>query len=363
MVFVSPLHSRPETAGGQRYKASLIDSNLIDPRFDEIDHDSPARGGVRITAANTARIQARLVPKNMAELLYRFHQTPEMRHQSEETARQVRRLTKRIHSRFGRLSIPEIEQHEFRTYVYDWRDEMADTPAECERTISLMARCISWGVDRGLLRQNRIEGLRFRWRTEGRLRADIIWQPQQIESLRPHLGPIADAFELALWSGLRQGDVLDLRQDACREGWLTVVPQKTSAATGITVQLPVSALGPLNALITRLRTSDREHMLPQRWNPRSFRRLFEKAKDDAGLGGQDLHWHDLRGTTVTWLFEAGCTQAETAAVIGHAPAEGLTRRYAAQSRVYSEHAFEKLDAYLKTDLKEFYDASLNACAG
>jgi integrase len=330
-----------------------------------LQYRSPGRsvGGISINGRNAAKLQARQGPQSLAELLYRFSQTPEMRTQSEETARQVRRLINRIHSQFGSLSIPEVERPDFRARVYDWRDEMADTPAECERTIRLMSRCIAWGVDRGLVRENRIEGLRYRWRTDARLRADIIWTPQQIEQIRPHLGEIADAFELSLWSGLRQGDVLNLKQDAIdEEGWLHVTPQKTAVATGITVHLPTRLIEPLDVLLTRLRSGD-EYVLPLRCHQRSVRRLFDKAKEAAGLGECDLHWHDLRGTIATWLFEAGCTQTEAAAVIGHAPAEGMTKRYAAQSRVYTEHAFTKLNAYLREDLSEFLNASIAACRG
>jgi integrase len=315
-----------------------------------------------ITARIAVRAQARHCPRSVAELLYRFGQTPEMRHQAGETARQIRRLTKRIHEQFGTLSIPAIEQHDFRSRVYDWRDEMADTPAECERTIRLLSRCIAWGVDRGLVRENRIDGLRYRWHHGTRPRADIVWTPQMITRIRPHLGEIAPAFEFALWTALRQSDVVSLRQDALDDtGWLHVLPQKTAVSTGIWVHLPTYSLAPLNALVNRLHARDRDQLMPESWNQRTFRRLFEHAKVSAGLGDHDLHWHDLRGTTVTWLFEAGCTQAETAAVVGLAPAEGMVKRYAAQSRTYAEHAFEKLDTYMKENLGAFF-AESTACA-
>src|ERR1035437_2207087 len=200
-----------------------------------------------INARNASRAQARTCPKSLSELLFRFGQTPEMRHQADETVRQIRRLTKRIHQQFGSVSIPEVERHDFRSRVYDWRDEMADTPAECERTIRLLARCISWGVDRSLVHENRLEGLRYRWGGSSRPRADIIWTPQLIDQIRPHLGEIAVAFELSLWTGLRQGDVLNLRQDALAfDGWLILIPQKTAESTGIRVSLPTHSRAPLN---------------------------------------------------------------------------------------------------------------------
>lgn len=304
--------------------------------------------------AQTAKVQARRGPKNVSELLYRFGQTPEVRELSGETARQLRRITKRIHLRLGRLTITEIERPEIRPMVYDWRDEMANTPAECERTIRTLARCIAWGVDRGLIRENRLEGIRFRWRgTRGR--ADIVWSPEDILAIRPHLGELRGAFEIAMWTGLRQGDLLQMKRSQLQDGWLCVVPEKTRNTSGISVHLPVDKLPPLRTAIDRLMaTPGHERLLGRCWAPRHFRRMFDQAKRAAGLSHFELHWHDLRGTLVTWLLEAGCTQAETASVIGHAPAEGITARYAAQSRIYSAHAYDKLHTYLTEHLNAVY---------
>ena len=41
----------------------------------------------------------------------------------------------------------------------------------------------------------------------------------------------------------------------------------------------------------------------------------EAASKDAGI--TDLHFHDLRGTAVTLLAEAGCTTPQIAAITGH----------------------------------------------
>jgi hypothetical protein len=262
----------------------------------------------------------------------------------------------------AKLPLAELEEPTFRALAYDWRDELAATPAECERTIRLLARCIAYGVDRGFLRENRVDGMRYRWQRSSRLRADIIWTPVQIEKIRRHLGPIADAFELSLWSGLRQGDILHLRQDAIENGWLCVVPEKTAHSTGIKVQLPVRELPPLRALVERLRSERRDLLLPDAWHRRQFHRTFHAAKVAAGLGELDLRWHDIRGTTVTWLFQAECTHAETAAVVGHAPAGGQAKHYAAQSRHYTLHAFRKLHTYMQETHREFYELSIARAA-
>ena len=312
-----------------------------------------------IITTRTVHVQHRSSPKNVATLLYRFGCTPEFRGHSDETSRQFRRIAKRLAEKFGKLSIAELERPEFRALVYDWRDEMAETPAECEKTIRTLARCVSWGVDRGFVRYNRIEAIRFPWRNS-RPRADIVWTPREICAIRPHLGPLAAAFELSLWTGLRQGDVLHATQRCLDGEWLRLVPAKTQSRTALTLHLPYALLAPLRVLLNGLRDPGRELLLPETWHERTFRRLFTRVKIRAGLGERDRHWHDLRGTLATWLFEAGCTQPEAGAILGHAPGERTTRRYAAQSRVYAKHAFRKLDAYMREHLAGFYGAATAA---
>ncbi len=42
---------------------------------------------------------------------------------------------------------------------------------------------------------------------------------------------------------------------------------------------------------------------------------WEAASKKAGI--TELHFHDLRGTAVTMLAEAGCTTPQIAAITGH----------------------------------------------
>jgi integrase len=51
------------------------------------------------------------------------------------------------------------------------------------------------------------------------------------------------------------------------------------------------------------------------WTKRYFNQHWDKVAKAAEITG--LHFHDLRGTAVTMLAEAGCTVPEIAAVTGH----------------------------------------------
>src|SRR4051794_27382740 len=63
----------------------------------------------------------------------------------------------------------------------------------------------------------------------------------------------------------------------------------------------------------------------QSFQKRYFAELWQRATKAAGLAtvkiedrdDVELHFHDLRGTAVTMLSEAGCTPQEIATITGH----------------------------------------------
>jgi integrase len=74
------------------------------------------------------------------------------------------------------------------------------------------------------------------------------------------------------------------------------------------------------------------------WKPRYFKAQWEAASKDAGI--TDLHFHDLRGTAVTLLAEAGCTTPQIAAITGHSlkTVTKILDKYLARTRVLAGEA-------------------------
>ena len=64
----------------------------------------------------------------------------------------------------------------------------------------------------------------------------------------------------------------------------------------------------------------------------------EKANAD------DLHWHDLRGTLVTMLAEAGCSEIQIAAITGHSVINSQVSGYLNMGGNLAIEAYKKLDA-------------------
>jgi integrase len=81
----------------------------------------------------------------------------------------------------------------------------------------------------------------------------------------------------------------------------------------------------------------------QPWDGISFRRQWRAAVREADITG--LKFHDLRGTTVTLMAEAGCTVLEIAAITGHSlrDANAILDRYLARTESLTSAPIAKLD--------------------
>jgi len=73
----------------------------------------------------------------------------------------------------------------------------------------------------------------------------------------------------------------------------------------------------------------------QPWKKRYLAEEWEKAATAAGIEG--LHFHDLRGTAVTMLAEAGCTVPQIGAIAGHSlkTVTSIIEKYLSRTRAPS----------------------------
>ena len=82
---------------------------------------------------------------------------------------------------------------------------------------------------------------------------------------------------------------------------------------------------------------------------RYFAEHWEATCKAAGI--VDLHFHDIRGTTVTMLAEAGCTLPEIVTVTGHSlrRAQDILEKYLARTSKLAESAIAKFENVIETD--------------
>jgi integrase len=122
--------------------------------------------------------------------------------------------------------------------------------------------------------------------------------------------------------------------------------------TDVRVSIPVGA--PLKAALDELAKSKHGPIIltttdQQPWTSDGFRTSWRKACQKAGIVG--VTFNDLRGTAVTRLALAGCTEAEIATITGHSLRDVrsiLDAHYLHRDPALAESAIRKLERRTKT---------------
>jgi integrase len=76
---------------------------------------------------------------------------------------------------------------------------------------------------------------------------------------------------------------------------------------------------------------------------------WEATCKAAGIA--DLHFHGIRGTTVTMLFQAGCNLGEIVSITGHTlrRAQEILDKYLARTSEMADSGIAKFENVLETD--------------
>lgn len=172
----------------------------------------------------------------------------------------------------------------------------------------------------------------------------MIWLPEHVAAFERVASPeIRLAMMLGLHTGQRQGDLLALPWSAYDGGALTLRQGKNRRQVYVPATRALrAALDDAPRRATTILTSGQGAA----WAKRRFHEEWSEAFTAAGVGAA-LHFHDLRGTAVTMLAEAGCTVPEIATITGHsqAHAQKILERYLARTRSLAESAIAKLDEH------------------
>ena len=244
-----------------------------------------------------------------------------------------------IEARLGWMQVADLEKREARTAFYALRDHHADRPHRADKMMQTLSSILQWAYDRGKIGVN--HAARIGALSEPRRSVDH-YTAEQEEVLIDRLpDDLRRLYLVALYTGLRRGDLCALRPDQLdRDGWLVVTPRKTAKASGVAVHLPVFALPPLRDALGALPLTTLGGLA---WTEMNVSHRWRRAVRPLGIG---LRFHDIRHTTATRLVEAGCTEAERAAILGHALAGGAGAAYVARTRALSLNAYRKWSAAL-----------------
>ena len=261
--------------------------------------------------------------------------SPEFEKLAESTRREYRRMLTKAEAKFGKMPLAALEDPRVRQDFMTWRAAVASDSGdrEADNRLSVISAMLTWAKENGQVFTNHVAGFR---RLHHADRSDMIWLPEHIHAFMA-AAPIElqRALILALHTGQRQGDLLRLTWGNY-DGSLIALRQGKS---GRRVEIPctkalrkmLDALARDSAVILTTKTG-------RPWKPRYFKAQWETSSKAAGITG--LHFHDLRGTAVTMLAEAGCTTPQIAAITGHSlkTVTTILDRYLSRTRVLAGEA-------------------------
>jgi integrase len=265
---------------------------------------------------------------------------------------EYRRMLTAAEAEFGNMPIAALDDPRVRKDFLDWREKVARKSGdrEADNRLSAISAMLTWAADRGRVAANHLRGFKRLYHAD---RSEIIWLPEHIAAfMKTAPLEMQRALIIGLHTGQREGDLLRLTWSSYDGGWIKLRQGKARRAgvQGPLVEIPCTA-----ALRRMLDAMERASPLilttktGQSFKKRYFARLWDEAMKAAGLqqvqlpgmaAPVDLHFHDLRGTAVTLLSEAGCTPQQVATITGHSlkTVHRILERYLARTRGLAEQA-------------------------
>jgi integrase len=251
-----------------------------------------------------------------------------------------------IERKYGDLPLQALDDRRVRGDFKAWRADLAKrSRRQADYAWDVLRRVINVAIDNGIVSTNPCA-------KAGRLyhgsRAEIVWTQEQeaafIRMAPPHLHL---ALMLGLWTGQRQGDLLRLTWTAYDGATIRLRQSKSvrQCRRARYVSIPVGeALKRLLDSTPRKSPTILLTMDGTPWTSEGFSSSWRKACKRAGVTG--VTFNDLRGTAVTRLALAGCSEAEIATITGHSLSEVrsiLDKHYFHRDPRLAESAIRKLE--------------------
>jgi len=306
-------------------------------------------GSPQFIASYNEAVAKKVMPLRgtLLSLLQQYQTSEDFRLLADSTRRSYISLIASIEKAFSDFPLSALTDRRTRGVFLAWRDKIAATSGrrQADYAWTVLARVLSWSLNRGLIGFNPCErgGRLYR----GGVRTDKIWtvadEAAFLERAPSHLHL---ALRLALWTGQRQGDLLRLPWSGYDGTHIRLRQSKTGTRVVIRVGAPLKAAldaAPKRSTIILTNTDGKP------WTSDGFRASWSKACKRAGVVG--VTFHDLRGTAVTRLALAGCTEAEIATITGlslRSVRTILDAHYLHRDPALGDSAISKLEKRTKT---------------
>ena len=304
-----------------------------------------ADGSVKEYRYSRKKIGQRRPPGALKGIFNDYSQSPDFKRLSPGWQKAKLWHMRLVEDEIGWMSLEELQDRSARAEFYEMRDRHAHKANRADKMVQALSSILEWAYDRGRIDVNHARRIEMLVNPMLSPHRDKCYSAEQEETILADgniLAALRRLYLVALYTGLRRADLCALQgQNLDKDGWLTVTPKKTVRTTGVTIHLPVFALPPL-VRVLKGAPSKGPLLLTEtglEWTHFNVSHRWRLAMLKLGYGG--MRFHDIRHTTATRLVEAGCTEAERGAVLGHALADGAGKVYVARTRALSLNAYEK----------------------
>lgn len=207
----------------------------------------------------------------LRDLVQLFREVPEgLRALAPSTAREWSRWLDRIVVDLGDFPLRAISGKGVKRDFIEWRDKFASTPRQADYGIQVLRRVLSVGVEREVIEANPAEGIKQLYRSN---RADVVLTDEELAAVLARVTPRARyAIRLAAATGLRRGDLVDLRWDQVYANRIELDTGKSRGRTSVIAPLA----GDGAAVIEELRR-ERERQIADGGVPSAFVLITERG--------------------------------------------------------------------------------------
>ena len=195
--------------------------------------------------------------------------------------------------------------------------------------MQVLSRVCSYAVEQGKLATNPTEGIKALYSAD---RAAIIWTDADIARIKAvgslELGQTIDVGAL---TGLRRGDLLRVSWSHVHDNEICIPTNRSGRRVDARIPLYADLRARL-ARIPKRATTILTNSKGQPWTDTGFGQMITKAKAKAGIG-DELHFHDLRGTAATKFYAAGLPLRVIAEILGwtESGVDNIIRKYVDRS--------------------------------
>jgi len=249
-------------------------------------------------------------PRTMGALIDAYLKSPEFQTLAPKTGDAYLSRLEKVRKAWGDRPAAEIRASD----VLKLRDALAVEQSAPNETIASLSAVFSWSIPREWRDTNPCKGVPRIAKGD----AFAPWPDDKVELLKTRgPRPIYWAAMLALYTGQRRGDVLRMMwSDIDQQGLILVRQGKTGKRLWIPLH---SRLREILAEIPRNSTHILTSGLGRPWKEFGFATAWQRTfahEDLTAIREAGLVFHGLRKSAAVKLAEAGCTDAEIAAITG-----------------------------------------------